>query len=686
MDEAKARRRAVVEGLSPRVDEGRYPAKRIAGEEVVVEADAFTDGHDAIRVLLLWRRADEEAWREIEMSPLGNDRWRAAFPADDLGMHEFTVEAWVDAFLTWRRDLVQRVEAEQDLAVPLEVGAGLVEEAAERAESSAAPDDSAIDPAGDAERLRDWAERLRDWADGPVPAGSPGTGDDATAPHPALDDELAELASRWPDRARATRHDPVLSVWADRPRARFSAWYEFFPRSTGPGTEHGTFEDAKAMLEYVVDLGFDVVYLPPIHPIGREKRKGPNNALRAGPRDPGSPWAIGAEEGGHTAVHPDLGTLEDFRDFRATAEKLGLEIALDVAFQCAPDHPWVEEHPEWFRTRPDGTVQYAENPPKKYEDIYPFDFETDAWESLWEALKGIFDFWIDEGVKIFRVDNPHTKAFPFWEWAIAEIRDEHPDVIFLAEAFTRPRVMHRLAKLGFTQSYTYFAWRNAKEEIEEYAREVSTPPVSDFFRPNFWPNTPDILTEALQTGGRGAFMARLVLAATLSSSYGIYGPAFELMESEPRHAGSEEYLDSEKYEIRDFDLDRADSLADFLQRVNAIRRANRALQTTRGLVFHPVDNDRLTAYSKVADEGGNAILTVVNLDPHHRQSGWVDLDLEALGLEPDESYQVHDLLGGARYVWHGGRNYVELDPAVLPAHVFRVERRVRSERDFDYFL
>ncbi len=440
------------------------------------------------------------------------------------------------------------------------------------------------------------------------------------------------------------------------------------------------------MLEYVAGLGFDVVYLPPIHPIGRIERKGPNNALEAGPDDPGSPWAIGAEEGGHTAIHPELGTLADFRDFRATAERLGLEVALDVAFQCAPDHPWVEEHPEWFLHRPDGSIQYAENPPKKYEDIYPFDFETDQWRSLWEALKGVFDFWIDQGVKIFRVDNPHTKSFPFWEWAIGEIRAEHPEVILLAEAFTRPRVMHRLAKLGFTQSYTYFAWRNAKWEIEEYAGEISTPPVADFFRPNFWPNTPDILTEALQTGGRPAHVARLVLAATLSSNYGVYGPAFELMESEPRHPGSEEYLDSEKYQVRDWDLDRGDSLRDVVRRVNEIRRANRALHRTRGLVFHRVDNDRLTAYSKVAAEGDNAVLVVVNLDPHHRQSGWIDLDLDALNLASGESYQVHDLLGGGRYQWHGGRNYVELDPNVMPAHVFRVERRVRSERDFDYYL
>ncbi|MBW3661308.1 MAG: alpha-1,4-glucan--maltose-1-phosphate maltosyltransferase, partial [Gemmatimonadetes bacterium] len=360
--------------------------------------------------------------------------------------------------------------------------------------------------------------------------------------------------------------------------------------------------------------------------------------------------------------------------------------ALDVAFQCSPDHPWVEAHPEWFRHRPDGSIQYAENPPKKYEDIYPFDFETDEWESLWEALKGVFDFWIGQGVKIFRVDNPHTKPFPFWEWAIREIRAEHPETIFLSEAFTRPRVMYRLAKLGFTQSYTYFAWRNSKRELEEYAREVSRPPVSDYFRPSFWPNTPDILTEALQTGGRPAFMARLVLAATLSSNYGIYGPAFELMESEPREPGGEEYLDSEKYQIRDWDLDRDDSLRGFIARMNAIRRANRALHFTDNLVFHRIENDRLLAFSKRSPDGDNAVLVVVNLDPHHRQTGWVDLDLDALGVAAEENYQVHDLLGGTRYLWYGGRNYVELDPHVLPAHVFRVERRVRTERDFDYFL
>jgi starch synthase (maltosyl-transferring) len=436
----------------------------------------------------------------------------------------------------------------------------------------------------------------------------------------------------------------------------------------------------------VARLGFDVVYLPPIHPIGREKRKGRNNALAAKPDDVGSPWAIGAREGGHKAVHPALGSLEDFRRLVAKAKGLGLEVALDLAFQCAPDHPYVKAHPQWFRWRPDATVQYAENPPKKYQDIYPFNFDTAEWKALWAELKSVIDFWIGEGVRIFRVDNPHTKAFPFWEWAIAEVQRAHPDVIFLAEAFTRPKVMHRLAKIGFTQSYTYFAWRNTKHELTEYFLELAHAPGREYFRPNVWPNTPDILTEALQYGGRAAFMARLVLAATLAASYGIYGPAYELMEHRPREPGSEEYLDSEKYELRHWDLERADSLAGFITVVNRIRRENPALRSDWGLRFFGTDNAQLLCYAKVDPASGNAIVTVVNLDPHHVQEGFVELDLAALGVEAGAQYQVHDLLTGARYLWQGARNFVRLDPKRVPAHVFRVLTRVHREQDFDYFL
>jgi starch synthase (maltosyl-transferring) len=653
-------RRVAIESVNPEIDGGRYAAKGIVGDLVEVEADAFVDGHDQVACVLLYRSENQRKWREAPMEPLGNDRWRGRFPLQELGLHHFTIEAWVDPFRTWRRDMEKWLAAGKEIAVHLEIGAQLVGEAAARARGR------------DAERLTHWAEALREER-----------GYEADVD--PLDESLARLMGRWPDRRSATRYDRELPVVADRERARFSAWYEFFPRSTGDGRQ-GTFADAEKMLPYIREMGFDVVYLPPIHPVGRSNRKGRNNVVVAQEGDPGSPWAIGSEEGGHKATHPRLGTLEDFVAFRATAEGHGLEVALDIAFQCSPDHPYARAHPSWFRHRPDGTIQYAENPPKKYEDIYPFDFETDDWRALWEELKSVFVFWIEHGVRIFRVDNPHTKPFPFWEWLISGIKSQWPDVIFLSEAFTRPKVMYRLAKLGFTQSYTYFAWRNTKWELEQYLTELNRPPIRDFFRPNFWPNTPDILTEYLQTGGRPAFMARLVLAATMASNYGIYGPAFELLEHEPHDPGSEEYLDSEKYEIKSWELGRHDSLRDFIARINRIRAENSALHRTDNLRFHRIDTDALIAYSKRSLDGSNAVLVVVNLDPHHVQAGWIDLDLDALGLAEWESYQVHDLLGGGRYLWNGRRNYVELNPHVVPAHVFRVARRVRTERDFDYFL
>jgi starch synthase (maltosyl-transferring) len=450
-----------------------------------------------------------------------------------------------------------------------------------------------------------------------------------------------------------------MPLIADRERARFSAWYELFPRSTAttPG-KHGTFRDVEARLPYVAEMGFDVLYLPPIHPIGREKRKGKNNTLVPTPEDVGSPWAIGAAEGGHKAIHPDLGTIEDFRHLVARARSLGMEIALDIAYQCAPDHPYVKAHPQWFRWRPDGTVQYAENPPKKYQDIYPFNFESADWQGLWHELKGVIEFWIGEGVKIFRVDNPHTKAFGFWEWTIGELKRAHPDLIFLSEAFTRPKVMHRLAKVGFTQSYTYFAWRNTRQELTDYFTELTQGPGREYFRPNVWPNTPDILTEALQYGGRAAFVSRVVLAATLAASYGIYGPAYELMENAPREPGSEEYFDSEKYQLRHWDLERPDSLHALIGLLNRIRRENPALQSDGSLRFFPTDNEQIICYAKIDEEGENAVVTIVSLDPYNPHSGWIELDLGALGI----------------------------DPARVSAHVLRVRRRVRREQDFDYFM
>jgi starch synthase (maltosyl-transferring) len=645
--------RVVIERVTPEIDCGRFAIKRTVGEIVEVEADIFADGHEALAGVLLYRRDGAARWMEVPLHRLGNDRWRAAFNVDGIGQYRYTLQAWIDRFGTWAGDLAKRVEAGQEVSVDLAIGAGIVRTAGRRA------------PKADAARLAAYADQLE---------GPPGL-----AVRVALSEELARLVARHQSREEAASYRE-LTVVVDGERARFSAWYELFPRSCAvePG-RHGTFADCEARLPYVASMGFDVLYLPPVHPIGVTHRKARNNREEAEPDDPGSPWAIGAREGGHKAVHPQLGTLEDFRRLVESTRRHGMEIALDIAFQCSPDHPYVEEHPEWFRRRPDGTIQYAENPPKKYQDIYPLDFETAAWRQLWDELKGVVRFWIDQGVRIFRVDNPHTKPFAFWEWLIAEIKREFPDVTFLAEAFTRPKIMYRLAKLGFTQSYTYFAWRNTKQELTQYFTELTQTPVREYYRPHLWPNTPDILTAYLQNGGRPAFAVRLVLAATLGAGYGIYGPAFELCENRSAAPGapppaSEEYLNAEKYEIKHWDLERPESLRGLIARVNQIRRENAALQGDWSLRFHGVDNDQLLCYSKRAADGGNTVLVVVNLDPHHTQAGWTDLSLDVLGLDPDTPYVMHDLLSGARFAWHGRRGFVELNPALAPAHIFRIER------------
>ncbi|MEO8080384.1 MAG: alpha-1,4-glucan--maltose-1-phosphate maltosyltransferase [Caldimonas sp.] len=663
--EADGRVRAVIDAVRPVVDGGRFAVKRVVGDALVVEADCFTDGHDTVRVMLRWRADGAAAFDEVEMAPLGNDVWEAAFTLTEVGRYGYTVVAWVDHFASWRHELERRVDAD-DIRIAAQVGAGLVDEAAVRARGA------------DKKALAGWATKLRR-------SGGDAKTDAAALKVLALDETLATVAAAYPDRSLETAFPLELPLVADRPKARASSWYELFPRSAAadPG-RHGTFRDVEARLPYVAELGFDVLYFPPIHPVGRVKRKGPNNALVAGAGDVGSPWAIGADEGGHTAILAELGTAADFRRLVAKAQALGIDIALDIAFQCAPDHPWVKDHPDWFRARPDGSVQYAENPPKKYQDIYPFHFETADWKALWQALKGVFEHWIGEGVTVFRVDNPHTKSFAFWEWVIGELKREHPELIFLAEAFTRPKVMHRLAKVGYSQSYTYFTWRNTKDELVEYFTELSAGPGKEYFRPNVWPNTPDILHEQLHGGRRPIFMSRIVLAATLAASYGIYGPAYELLEGTPREPGSEEYRDSEKYQLRHWDLTRADSLAPFIARLNRIRRENPALQDDSNLCFCSIGNDQLLAYAK--QSGENIIVTVVNLDPNNAQSGWLELDLAALGLDENAQYQMHDLLTDERFLWQGRHNFVMLDPNRVPAHVMLVRQRVRSERDFDYFL
>lgn len=645
------RRRIVIENMLPAVDGGRFSVRRAEGESVVVEADVFADGHDEVACRLLHRHETELHWHEERMAPLGNDRWRGTFTASSLGRHYYTISAGVDHFSTWRRDLVRRRDAGEDLRGALNEGALRLRTAAMQA-----------GPA-DTERLHTIGALLQD-------AAAPY--DEAVAA--ALGGECLDLMERYGDRQLWKRHEPPLPLQVERHRARCSAWYEFFPRSCRDEQAHGRFSDCIARLRYIAGLGFDVVYLPPIHPIGTSHRKGPNNSVSSSPADVGSPWAIGSPDGGHKHIHPALGTLADFRAFRDAASELGLELALDIAFQCAPDHPYVHEHPSWFRHRVDGTIQYAENPPKKYQDIYPLDFESVDSPALWQELLSVFQYWLSEGIRIFRVDNPHTKPFAFWEWAISRIKAAHPDVILLSEAFTRPRVMERLAKLGFTQSYTYFTWRNSKQELTEYFTELAAAPMRDYFWPNLWPNTPDILPVPLQHAPAEAFAIRAVLAATLGANYGVYGPAFELCDNEPMNPGSEEYLRSEKYQLRSWDTDAPHSLRDLLARLNTARRQHPGLQRDLNLCFHPVDNDALICYSKRHEL--SVIVTVVNLDPRQVQSGWVDLSCAALGLAGDAPYCVHDLLSGATYTWSCGRNFVQLDPASAPAHLFDVRREL----------
>ena len=660
----EGRERVVIEGVTPEIDGGEFPIKRIRGEPVVVEADVFVDGHEVICCALIFRRQSESDWREATMEALVNDRWRGSFVATEVGRYVYTITAWVDRFKSWRRDLEKKAEAATHTDLDLLSGALLVGEAAKRAAGR------------DAKTFRNWIDGLND--------KKRDLSEKLTL---ALSDELAQLVKRYPDRRFATTYQKNLTVVVDREKARFSSWYEMFPRSCAaePG-RHGSFKDCERLLPYVASMGFDVLYLPPVHPIGRTHRKGKNNTVISSANDPGSPWAIGAQEGGHKSLHPQLGTLADFNSLVKRAESLGIEIALDLAYQCSPDHPYVKEHPEWFRRRPDGSVQYAENPPKKYEDIFPLDFTSGQWSGLWQELIGIVHFWMEQGVRIFRVDNPHTKPLPFWQWLIDEVKKKNPEVIFLAEAFTRPKVMYRLAKLGFSQSYTYFTWRNTKPELIQYFTELTQTQTREYFRPNLWPNTPDILNEYLQFGGRSAFMVRLVLAATLGASFGIYGPAFELLEDRPREPGSEEYLNSEKYEIRNWDRERSDSLKELIARVNRIRKENPALQSDRSLRFHTVDNEQIICYTKQSEDLSNVIAVVVNLDPHHVQSGWVTIPVETLQLDPLESYQAHDLLSGARFLWHGAKNFVELVPQSAPAHILRLRRRIRREQDFDYFF
>lgn len=648
----EGRKRVIIENPSPQIDGGRFPIKRTVGESVRVEIDMFSDGHNAIAGVIRYRPETSDQWLYALLQPLVNDRWAGEFTVTEMGRYVYTFMGWVDDFETWRRDLRKRLDAGQDVTVDLQIGAELVDQASQRATGA------------DAEALKRYAQQLR----------TEHKDEQSQIAEQVLSEDVSALVRKYPKLDWATTYERTLELFVDRERARFSTWYEMFPRSCGKPGEHGTFKDCEARLPYIADMAFDVLYLPPIHPIGRTFRKGKNNTNAAEADDVGVPWGIGGPEGGHKSVHPDLGTLEDFRSLIAKAQEFGMEIAMDLAYQCSPDHPYVKEHPEWFRHRPDGSIQYAENPPKKYQDIYPIDFETEDWRNLWEELKSVILFWIEQGVRIFRVDNPHTKSFYFWEWAIADIKRDYPETIFLAEAFTRPKVMYRLAKLGFTQSYTYFTWRNHKWDLTQYLTELTQTEAREFFRPNFWPNTPDILHEFLQHGGRPAFILRLVLAATMTASYGIYGPAYEVCENRALRPGSEEYLNSEKYQIREWDLDSPYTIKDLIARINWARRQHPALQSNNSIRFHAVSNDNLICYTKQTDDASDLLLVVVNLDPYSTQIGWVDLPLESLGIDPHRAYELHDLLTDGQYTWFGGHNYVELNPYAMPAHLFWVKQ------------
>ena len=641
-------RSIVIQNVQPEIDGGRWAAKREVGDDLEVTAEIFRDGHVKLAAVILWRRADERQWREMPMTLInpGLDRWSGSIRLTANTSYVYTIEAWTDHYETWAGELEKKVADGQKVGLELIEGRALVADALERASGDDAEGLTALlasfDKADDARRVRLM-----------------------------LADHVRAAMTRWPDRTQAIRYDRELEVFVDRVEARFAAWYEMFPRSQGkmPG-KSATFADCEERLPEIKAMGFDVVYFVPIHPIGRVHRKGPNNTLGAGPNDPGSPYAIGSAEGGHKAINPELGTLADFRRFVRACHAQGMEVALDFAIQCAPDHPWIKEHPDWFVFRPDGSIKYAENPPKKYQDIVNVNFYGGHQEELWNELLSVFLFWIEQGVKIFRVDNPHTKPVPFWEWVIGQVRARDPEVIFLAEAFTRPPMLQMLAKVGFSQSYTYFTWRNFKGELTDYLTELTRTPVKEYLRPNFFTNTPDINPPYLQTGGRPAHMIRLALAATLSSVYGIYN-GFELCEATPI-PGKEEYLNSEKYDYKVWDWDRPGNIKDFITKVNAIRRDNPALHELDNLRFYPADDDNILFYGKMTPDRSNMVFIVVNLDPFDPHVAELEFPLEQMGLKQGDTFQVEELLTGRKHLWRSAKQGVKLEPDANPVEIYRI--------------
>lgn len=636
--------RVIIENVSPQVEGGLYPAKRVVDEWVGIEADVFTDGHDEVSAVLVYRAAGARKWSEVSMKHIGNDRFQAFFQLDKQGYYEFTIRGFINHVSTWQHAFRKRMQDndQRELLVQLQIGLDYLQRIATKYAKAKT-------------LAKKWITALQ--------------GEDAI--QQAASAELEQFIQQFPLEEFATSFEKTLQIVAHRKRAGFSAWYSFFPRSAAqPGSDHGTFKDCELLLPRVKEMGFDIVYFPPIHPIGEAFRKGKNNSLNAGPDEPGCPYATGSKDGGHKDILSELGTLADFKRFIKKAGELDLEVAMDFAIQCSPDHPYVKKYPQWFKWRPDGTVQYAENPPKKYQDVLPLDFENEDWENMWVELKSILEYWIGIGIKIFRVDNPHTKSFVFWQWCLSEIEKEHPDVIFLSEAFTRPRIMENLAKKGFHQSYTYYTWRNSKAELIQYMQDLTQSPMREYFRPNFWPNTHDINPYITQSGHEPQFILRYFLAATLSSNYGIFGPSYELLE----HAaipGKEEYLDSEKYEVRHWDWNHRNKLMHVIAMVNKQRNANTAFHFTNNYQNCFIENDQMMAWLKVY--GDNKILCIANLDAYNKQSASVHVPLDAIGKYEGQAYVVHDLITDEKYTWFGSKNYVELDPYRLPFHLFRIE-------------
>ena len=646
---APGTQRVIVEGVTPQVDHGRYPAKRTVGESVVVGAHVFADGHDTVRAEVRYRRRGSRSWQIAPMTALGNDEWQGKFIVTKEGSWEFFVAAWIDHVVTWHKGILKKIEANLQVSLELAEGAQLAQLMVEHYGKESLSGLTGVIPWFVDNEAYDKALEV------------------------ILSAEFEDLIYAFPIRNNVSTNDRTLLVAVEPARNLFTTWYEVFPRSTGsePGA-HGTFRDVKKRLPRIAAMGFDVLYLPPIHPIGEVNRKGKNNSVTAEKGEPGSPWAIGSKHGGHKDIHPQLGTLRDFKSLIKACKDLDMDLAMDIAFQCAPDHPYVKKHPEWFKKRPDGSIMYAENPPKKYQDIVPFNFESEKWEELWGELKSIIDYWIDAGIRIFRIDNPHTKPQNFWQWLIAEVNKKHPEVIFLSEAFTRPKVMAGLAKAGFQQSYTYFTWRVSKVEIMEYMEELTNGDSRNYFRPNFWPNTPDILPYHLQHANENTFIARFALAATLSSNYGMYGPVFEHYDNQPL-GEKEEYLNSEKYEIRYHDWEQVTRLTEIISIVNHIRKNHPALQTTWNLHFCPIENDNLLAYLKYDESRTDFVLVVVNLDPFNIQTGYLGLPLDILEPKGGLNIKLRNLITGNVSTWTNEWNYVQVDPNQLPFYIYSLE-------------